>query len=42
MSNAFKEEGCEFLNEADCEERLEERGVKAEKSENEFYEDDEY
>ena len=40
MSNEFKKHGCEFKNEADCEEELEESGTTLNKAESEFYEDE--
>ncbi len=36
----FKEHGCEFLNEAFCEESLNEDGLDINDTEEEFYDDD--
>ena len=40
MTNEFKEHACEFKNEADCEEELEESGIPLNKAEREFYVDE--
>ena len=40
MTNEFKKHACEFKNEAECEEELEERGGTLNKAEREFYEDE--
>ena len=38
--NEFEEHGCEFKNEDECEEELEEEGVDYEDTEKEFFEED--
>ena len=41
MMNKFKKQSCEFKNEAECEEELEESGADFIEAEREFYEDEE-
>ena len=40
MANKFEEFGCEFKNEADCEEELNEEGIEMEDAETEYFEED--
>lgn len=41
MTDKYEELGCEFLNEAECEEQLEEEGLKPEEVESEHFDEDE-
>lgn len=38
---AYKKFACEFKNEAECEEELEEEGVSLDEAEEEYYQDEE-
>ena len=38
--NKYKEIGCEFKNEIECEEELEDEGTNTDKEESDYYEED--
>ena len=40
MANKYKEHSCEFVNEALCEEELDEEGLEISKEEREYFEDE--
>ena len=40
MKNKFKELGCEFKNETECEEELEDEGIEVDKEESDYYGED--
>lgn len=40
MKNKYKELGCEFKNETECEEELDEEGTDANKEEADYYEEE--
>lgn len=41
MKKKFEEFSCEFKNESECEEELEEDGIEYEKAENEYFKNEE-
>jgi hypothetical protein len=41
MKDNYEKHGCEFKNEAECEEELEEEGLSREKTDEEHFQDDE-